>query len=443
MNWKKNISKLWEPVNSISIDLFRKIFAVLLILQVGEFYSADMIGKSFLLPKTNIPFEFSAWLPVLHGKLIHIPFILQIISGVLLFSNKYSRVGALLYLLNFGYIFLLDLSYYNNHFYFILLLCLFFIFYNPVKIKNINYVPKILLYLFQFQIVVVYFYGGIAKLNADWLFHQEPMREMLSLSNSHHWPESIVYIYTYGGLLFDLMIGFFLLKSSTRKTAIIATILFHIFNHIMFSSKGNASIGLFPFLMISTNLLFIDPEKVQSWFLTKFPAYFKKDAVKKNSTTSVTTFTVQRKKIILISTFLFVLAQLLLPLRHFLIPGNVDWTGEGHYFSWRMKIRSKSPVNTIYVKSDASAPLQKVEPFTVLNTLQYQAVCNDPASMLFFVRYLKDMGKKMGMKAPEFYLSWKCSMNGHPATTVVDSTIEFSTLTHHPLSGDKWILPFK
>ena len=34
--------------------------------------------------------------------------------------------------------------------------------------------------------------------------------------------------------------------------------------------------------------------------------------------------------------------QLLLPLRHGSVPGNVNWTEEGHLYAWHMKLRSKS-----------------------------------------------------------------------------------------------------
>lgn len=39
---------------------------------------------------------------------------------------------------------------------------------------------------------------------------------------------------------------------------------------------------------------------------------------------------------------LYFLIQLLLPLRHFLIEGNVAWTEEGYRLSWRMMTRDKS-----------------------------------------------------------------------------------------------------
>jgi vitamin K-dependent gamma-carboxylase len=443
MHLTKGLSKLWQPVNGAGIEAFKKVFAILLILQVGGIYSADLVNKTFILPRTTIPFDFSDWIPVLPGKLIHIPFILQVIGALLLFTNKYSRLGALIYFLTFGYIFVLDISYYNNHFYFILLLCLLFTLYKPVKQKSALYVPKYLLYLFQFQVIVVYFYGGIVKLNPDWLLHQEPMREMLFLTNAHSWPESFVYVYTYGSILFDLSIGFLLLVPSTRKVAVIITILFHVLNHLMFSSGGNAAIGLFPIVMISTNLLFIDPEKIQQSISRVFPSFLKNETRKKSGNQTQVTLNFKQNNITLAFIVVYVLAQLTIPLRHFFIPGNVDWTGEGFYFSWRMKIRSKKVSNTIYVKSDINAKPLKVDPYTILNTLQYKMVCEHPAAMHHFVQYLKKTGKeKMGMKDPHFYLSWKCAMNGHPAAPVVDSTIDFGSLPHNKWGRDKWILPF-
>jgi len=369
---------------------------------------------------------------------------LQIIGAVLLFPTRYSRAGALIYLLSFGYIFILDISYYNIHFYFVLLLCLIFTMYDPVKFKNAPHAPRYLLYLFQFQVIVVYFYGGIVKLNEDWLFHQEPMREMLFRTNSHSWPEFVVYLYTYGGLIFDLSIGFLLLIPSTRKLAVTLTIVFHVLNHFMFSAGESAAIGIFPFLMIATNLFFLDAEKMQQVVSRFVPASAKKDVRKKGGEKSLSPVSLQPKKIVVVCITVYVVAQLLLPLRHFLIPGNVDWTGEGYYFSWRMKIRSKKVDNTIYVQSDPSAERHRVYPLGLLNTLQYQMVCEHPAAMHYFVQYLKRTGKeKMNMKDPHFYLNWKCAMNGHPYEAVVDSSADFGALSHHMLTHDSWINPFE
>lgn len=68
--------------------------------------------------------------------------ILQIVGGVLILFKKYVRIGAFIYLLSFGYFFLMDMTYYNNHYYLILILTLFFCFYPEVSKKYRNVFPN-------------------------------------------------------------------------------------------------------------------------------------------------------------------------------------------------------------------------------------------------------------------------------------------------------------
>lgn len=50
--------------------------------------------------------------------------------------------------------------------------------------------------------------------------------------------------------------------------------------------------------------------------------------------------TLQRVTVALLAVFVAI--QIGMPLRHHLDPGDVAWTEEGHRYSWRMKLRSKS-----------------------------------------------------------------------------------------------------
>lgn len=59
----------------------------------------------------------------------------------------------------------------------------FFFLYTPKGIRKVNTVPIWLLFLFQFQIVVVYFFGGIVKLNYDWLILQQPIRFLMEINS--------------------------------------------------------------------------------------------------------------------------------------------------------------------------------------------------------------------------------------------------------------------
>ena len=84
-----------------------------------------------------------------------------------------------------AYTFLVEKAAYQNHFY---LLCLisFFMIWIPSHrtfsidawrgwIRSDGTVPTWTLWLLRGQIAIVYFFGGLAKLNSDWL-HGEPMQ---------------------------------------------------------------------------------------------------------------------------------------------------------------------------------------------------------------------------------------------------------------------------
>ena len=45
---------------------------------------------------------------------------------------------------------------------------------------------------------------------------------------------------------------------------------------------------------------------------------------------------------------LFFALQLLVPLRHFLYPGDVFWTQEGYRFSWQMYLRDNDAARTMF-----------------------------------------------------------------------------------------------
>ena len=63
----------------------------------------------------------------------------------------------------------------------------------------------------------------------------------------------MVYFYSYGGLLLDLLAVPLLLWRRTRLLTFVALILFHINNAYMFS------IGIFPWLMIAATTIYFDP----------------------------------------------------------------------------------------------------------------------------------------------------------------------------------------
>src|SRR5918997_832685 len=108
------------------------------------------------------------------------------------------------------------------------------------------------------QMGIVYFYGGLAKLNGDWLAG-EPMRTFLRSNTdfpvigSLFTDERMVYLFSYGGLLLDLLVVPFLLWRRTRLVAFAFAVAFHFTNSHLFN------IGIFPWLAIAATTLFFSP----------------------------------------------------------------------------------------------------------------------------------------------------------------------------------------
>ncbi len=123
------------------------------------------------------------------GQGMHLLFaVLGVLSICVALGLCYRFTSTLLFL-GFTYTFLAEKAAYQNHFY---LLCLisFLMIWIPAHrtfsidswrgwVKSDGTVAVWTLWLLRGQIAIVYFFGGLAKLNYDWL-HGEPMRLWLA-----------------------------------------------------------------------------------------------------------------------------------------------------------------------------------------------------------------------------------------------------------------------
>jgi hypothetical protein len=123
----------------------------------------------------------------------------------------------------------------------------------------------------------------------------------------------------------------------------------------------------------------------------------------------------------------YVAVQILVPLRHFLYPGPVSWTEEGHRFAWHMKLRRKiSVVKIIAPRNDLTArQRRKLETF--------------PDILLQYVHFVRDRLRREGFE-PAITVDWLCSLNGRPFHRLVDMQADLAAAerTWRPAP---WILP--
>jgi len=195
------------------------------------------------------------------------------------------------------------------------------------------------------MIGIVYFFGGVAKLNADWLRAQPILTSLLNTGIEHKIGldnvVTMAYFFSYSSLFFDLLIVPFLLWKKTRIPAFVIAVIFHVMNMFFFT------IGIFPWLMIFATLIFFDP----SW-PRKLINYIRKT----KSTEKLQNYGISNnentKKIITILFISFLVLNIAVPLRHHFYPGNVSWTEDASKFSWMMKLRLKTLENASFYAYD-------------------------------------------------------------------------------------------
>ena len=126
-------------------------------------------------------------------------FVLGLAAACVMVGFLY-RIAAPVFFLAFTYFFLLDQTRYLNHFYLVCLISFLMCFLPAERAFSVDallrrkirsdVVPAWTLWLLRAQVGIPYFYGGIAKLNSDWIHGGEPMRIMVTSfdQNARVWP---------------------------------------------------------------------------------------------------------------------------------------------------------------------------------------------------------------------------------------------------------------
>ncbi|MBC8099604.1 MAG: HTTM domain-containing protein, partial [Armatimonadetes bacterium] len=286
-------------------------------------------------------------------------------------------------------------------------------------------IPAWALWLLRGQIAVPYFFGGIAKLNGDWL-RGEPMRMWLAARTDFPvigmWftEEWMVYLFSYGGLLFDLLIVPLLLWRRTRWAALGVAIGFHLTNYGLFQ------IGIFPWMMIVASTLFLPPDWARR--VLRRPSLPVMSAP----------MPITRRQIAVASALtLFALYNIAMPLRHFLIPGDVNWTEEGHLFAWHMKLRDKDAEAQFYVTDPLTSQSWYVDPYDYLSYNQVDEMLSRPELIRAFCQYIAARLVTETRPSVEVRVWSMVSLNGRPPQAMINPYVD---LAAQPVAAG-WIMP--
>ncbi len=396
------------------------------------------------------------WVQPMPKTLMTIFFIFLIISGILIAIGKWYRGAAVFFAFGITYTFLLEKSYYLNHGYLLCMLSFiiillplnkyfsFDVWKNPAS-RQLQ-VPYWNLLILKLMMAIVYFYGGLAKINWDWL-NAKPLDRWVSAKSDMFllgplWDQEWVpWFMSYGGLMLDLcIVPLLILSRPTRWLALGMAVFFHIVNTILFS------IGIFPVLSITLTLLFFEPDfplKIINW-LSKRNQFVRKLQDNWNRKMETSPHFVETispvNNVILIGLGIYVMIQLLLPFRHHLIPGDVAWTEEGHRFSWRMMLRSKRGSGHFKVADLDKNIVAKIYPKKELTERQARKIFGQPDMIYQFAQKLKEDYKNKGIDNIAITAHIKAKVNGGKRGDFVDPEVDLSKVEWKVFGHNEWIL---
>jgi len=447
---------LFKPVDGASVAAFRILFGGILFWEVLRYFSHGWIERYYITPTFHFTYPFLDFVKPWPENGMTIHFAVMGVLALMIALGLFYRLASLLFCLAFTYMFLLDKAYYLNHFYLIVLFS-FLVWMIPahrafsldrrrLHMQEAPVVPRWSVLLLRAQVFIVYFYGGLAKLNSDWL-HGEPMRMWLAeqtdfpVIGSAFTSEWAVSFFTYGGLLFDLGIGFLLAWSRTRPLAFILAAAFHLLNARLFQ------IGIFPFLMFGATLIFAEPDWPRHVMQTIRRLFIRFRAIahgprgpRANDQIAIPATSPRSSAIVLAFIHIYLLAQFLIPLRHLLYPGDANWTEEGHRFAWHMKLRDKEAMLRIYVTDPRTGQTWEVSPAVDLSSRQIDEMSTRPDMVLQYAHYLADRFSAAGQARPIIRVDQQVSLNGRPYQPLIDPAVNLAEI---PVSLEpaNWLLP--
>jgi hypothetical protein len=433
-----------------TLAFFRLAFGLMMLFSLIRFASYDWIDKFYIQPQFHFTYYGFEWVKPI-GNYTYLLFIICGLAAFLVMIGYRYKLAIITFFLSFTYIEFMDKTTYLNHYYFITVVGFALIFlpancyfsvdaYKNPKIA-FQKIPRWNIDILKLLLGIVYFYAGLAKLNSDWLFEAMPLK--IWLPNHSNLPligtflneNWIHYAFSWTGMIYDLTIVFLLLYRKTRLFAFALVVIFHVLTRILFP------IGVFPYVMIISTLIFFDAGFHKKWLslISKIIRFnlsvFENEKIKKE------TFNAAYKTKLVIVSF-FVLFQLAFPFRYLAYPDELFWTEEGFRFSWRVMLMEKAGYTEFKVTDSKNKQSFRVDNSMFLTAFQEKQMSFQPDLILEYAHYLHDYYQKKGIHNPEIRVESYVALNGRLSQKYINPEINLSD-ENETFQHKTWILPFK
>jgi vitamin K-dependent gamma-carboxylase len=446
--WTTLLDAFNAPRDGAGLGAFRALFGALLALSVIRFWAYGWIDELYVRPSFHFTFFGFDWVRPWPGAGMYLHFAVMALAALSLCVGCFSRASAAIFFLTFTYAELIEKASYLNHYYFVSLVTLLLatmpcgasLSVDALRRRRRGRPPLVARAwcygLLRSQLALLYFFAGLAKLNADWLLSAQPLGTWLALHADVPWigpwlaSRPAAYLASYAGAAFDLTIPLWLSWRRTRPYAYAVGVVFHVAVWLLFP------IGVFSWIMIVATTSFFDPSWPRRW-LDRWGA---QDSTSPPLRTTSGAGRLTPPSLALLATYLLV--QLGIPLRHALYPGNVNWHEQGFRFAWRVMLVEKAGQVEFRVVTDADDKRFVVYPRETLTPLQYKMMTTQPDMIQEFARHLQQRFVAAGHERVRVYADAWASLNGRPRQRLIDPSVD---LANEPwtLWPKPWILPLQ
>lgn len=432
-------ARLQRPVDIASLAVFRIAFGALLLGAALRYFAHGWIAEYFLQPRYFFQYWGFEWVRPWPGNGMYLHFALMVVCALGVLLGYRYRASIIGYGLLFGYAHLIDKANYLNHYYLVMCVCGLLACMplagawsldarrDPRRARDS--VPSWMLWALRAQFGVVYLFGGIAKLNADWLLRAQPLS--LWLGRSSDLPliggwlalPATAFVMSWAGALFDLSVVPLLSWRRSRPFAFAALVGFHLLTARLFA------IGLFPYFMIAGATLFFSPD---------WPRKLLRRLGRAVASPVAVTITGSGASRWLLAGYFAV--QLLVPLRHWLYPGELCWSEQGFRYSWNVMLMEKNGTVDFRVLEPKTGRQFLVSPRDYFTPFQTAMMSSQPDMVLAAARIIAADFRARGVVAPAVYADAFASLNGRPMQRLLDPGVDLAREVDG-LSNKPWILP--
>lgn len=428
-----------DPVDIAPLAAFRILFGLLITLESWGAIATGWVRSTLVEPEHLFTFIGFGFLESLRGPGMYAYFALMGAAGIAIMLGWRYRLTALLFALLWSGAYLMQKASYNNHYYLLFLLAWIMAFLPAHRFASADvrsgrltrreHMPRLVKLIIIGQLLIVYTYASLAKFYPDWLdttfirLLMEGRKDYPLIGEllQHPWVHYGMMAY---GIAYDGLVIPALLWKPTRKWAFGLSVFFHLYNSI------TLGIGIFPYLALAFTVFFFEEDRIRRLF---FPSAGPKPLLDLD-------FRFKLSELIRASCAIYLLVQLLLPLRHLLIPGNVFWTEEGHRLSWRMMLRSRSGRTTYFVEYKNDGRRERVNPADYgLNAKQRGRIEAQPDFIWQFAQKIRERYAREGIEVG-VYVDARARINDHAMQPLIDPEVDLTGVPWKHLFHNEWIL---